>query len=368
VLQEPLITTIIPTYRRPKLLRRAIQSVLNQTYPHFLVCVYDNASGDETEAVVAEFAQRDPRVRYHCNSENIGLVGNFRCGTESVTTPFFNVLSDDDLAFPQFFENALTTLARYDEAILFAGATIWISPEGVRDVPIARWRDGVYQPPEGLFTIIRNGHPDFTGTMFRLEVLEKVGTLDPTVGNPFDVDFFCRCAALYPIAVSTTPCGVLFQHRESAGWIAADSGQYRADVVAGHWIKIADNIAALNQISAADRETAAKILMKRARGLIFRCACRAAIAGRSADAGQALSLLQNSFAVGGVGILPFAVNGLEFISKGLLGGAALNCVIEATRNLKAKLHRMRMTRDKRLAYESAVGRLMSSVQNSPQRG
>ena len=34
---KPLITTIIPTYRRPKLLQRAIKSVLNQTYPHFQV-------------------------------------------------------------------------------------------------------------------------------------------------------------------------------------------------------------------------------------------------------------------------------------------------------------------------------------------
>ena len=45
---QPLITTIIPTYQRPQLLRCAIQSVLDQTYANFQVCVYDNASGDET--------------------------------------------------------------------------------------------------------------------------------------------------------------------------------------------------------------------------------------------------------------------------------------------------------------------------------
>jgi glycosyltransferase involved in cell wall biosynthesis len=55
---KPLITTIIPTYRRPKLLRRAIKSVLNQTYLHFQVCVYDNASGDETAEVVSELAKK----------------------------------------------------------------------------------------------------------------------------------------------------------------------------------------------------------------------------------------------------------------------------------------------------------------------
>jgi len=55
---EPLITTIIPTHCRPTLLRRAIYSVLNQTYPHLQVCVYDNASGDETAFVVAEIAKK----------------------------------------------------------------------------------------------------------------------------------------------------------------------------------------------------------------------------------------------------------------------------------------------------------------------
>jgi|GEM_PF-4090006 len=99
---KPLITTIIPTYRRPKLLRRAISSVLNQTYPHFQVCVYDNASGDETASVVAELSKEDPRVKYHCHAENIGATENFIYGMEHVEIPFFTLLSDDDLIFPNF--------------------------------------------------------------------------------------------------------------------------------------------------------------------------------------------------------------------------------------------------------------------------
>ena len=80
---KPLITTIIPTYRRPKLLRRAIMSVLNQTSPHFQICVYDNASGDETAAVVAEFSKNDPRVKYHCHTENIGAIKRLVATEES---------------------------------------------------------------------------------------------------------------------------------------------------------------------------------------------------------------------------------------------------------------------------------------------
>jgi glycosyltransferase involved in cell wall biosynthesis len=54
---EPSVTTIIATYHRPKLLRRAIKSVLAQTYPHFQVFVYHNASGDETATVMRKLAK-----------------------------------------------------------------------------------------------------------------------------------------------------------------------------------------------------------------------------------------------------------------------------------------------------------------------
>ena len=68
---QPLITTIIPTYRRPKYLKKAIESILSQTYPHFQIWVCDNASGDETAEVVAEFSKKDPRVHYFCHEKNI---------------------------------------------------------------------------------------------------------------------------------------------------------------------------------------------------------------------------------------------------------------------------------------------------------
>ena len=85
----PIITTILPTFRRPRLLRRAIRSALNQTYPHLEVRVYDNASGDETPEVVAELARQDARVKYHCHPTNIGAARNFLYGMERVDTPFF---------------------------------------------------------------------------------------------------------------------------------------------------------------------------------------------------------------------------------------------------------------------------------------
>ena len=91
---KPLITAIIPTYRRPGLLQRAIHSVLAQNYGQLQVIVYDNASDDDTAAVVAALAREDPRVEYYCQPENVGPVANFAYGMEQVETPYFSMLSD----------------------------------------------------------------------------------------------------------------------------------------------------------------------------------------------------------------------------------------------------------------------------------
>ena len=212
---EALITTIIPTYRRPRLLRRAIESALAQTYPHLQVCVYDNASGDETASVVQEFARGDPRVHYHCQPENIGALRNFIYGAERVDTPFFSFLSDDDLLLPAFYETALTAFEKYPEAILSVTPTVLLDDKGsILKVPLAAWNPGLYRPPEGLRAMLKYAPVTWTGVLFRREVIERVGMLDEEVGDASDLDFEFRAAARFPVVVSRQP-GAIFSFRSS---------------------------------------------------------------------------------------------------------------------------------------------------------
>jgi len=234
---KPLITTAIPTYRRPRLLRRAIMSVLAQSYPHFQVCVYDNASGDDTENVVRELAAVDGRVKYFCHPQNIGAMPNFTFGMSRVETPFFSLLSDDDVLLPEFFEKALEGFAQNPEAIFSALATIHTDEAGrVTLVPLADWNDGVYRPPDGLLTMLEKGHPEWTAILFRRDVLEKVGTLDPETGAPADLDYELRIAARWPIVISREPGAIFVAHSASV------SAATRLENAWPAWQKINTNI------------------------------------------------------------------------------------------------------------------------------
>jgi GT2 family glycosyltransferase len=232
-----MITTVIPTYRRPKLLRRAILSVLAQSYPHFQVCVYDNASGDETEAAVRELAAADSRVKYFCHPKNIGAMPNFIFGMSRVETPFFSLLSDDDVLLPGFFEKALKGLNQHPQAMFSALATIQADEKGqVIQVPLAAWKDGVYPPPHGAVTMLEKQHPEWTAILFRSEVLKKVGTLDLEAGAPADLDYELRIAARWPIVISREAGAIFVLHRGSV------SATVRLESVWPAWQRIDRNV------------------------------------------------------------------------------------------------------------------------------
>ncbi len=211
-MKSPLITTIIPTYRRPNRLKNAIQSVLNQTYPHFQVWIYDNASQDDTAAVVAQFCQADHRVKYHCHENNVGPARNFEYGLSKVETPFFSFLSDDDYLIPEFYETALEGLERYPDAGFFSGAVIDVNENHkIIDVVLTRWNDCEYYPcPQGFLEIIGK-YSNWIGTLFRKDVIQKNGSIDCRL-KTIDIDYVLRAAQHFPFIISKKPVAVFVQH------------------------------------------------------------------------------------------------------------------------------------------------------------
>jgi glycosyltransferase involved in cell wall biosynthesis len=260
--RPPRITTIIPTYRRPELLRRAIRSVLAQTVPDFQLCVYDNASGDETAAVVAEFARGDPRVRYYCQPRNIGPWPNFVFAIERVETPFFSLLSDDDVVLPDFYRVALDGFERHPEAVMSATAAIAMDDKGrVKALHLEGWQPGLYEPPQGLLAMLRHRHPAWTGALLRRGIVQDAGGLDLDTGSAADLDLELRIAARFPIVVSLEPCAIWVIHPGS--WTT------RQTLDAQAWIKLIQNIGGDAALPADTRSWAVSMARRKFRDTVF---------------------------------------------------------------------------------------------------
>jgi glycosyltransferase involved in cell wall biosynthesis len=211
VSSSPQITAIICTYRRPYWLQRAILSILNQTYGNFQICVYDNASGDETADIVAELARQDARIRYIRRPQNIGLLANYADAMQQVKTPFFAFLGDDDVILPNFYETALQAMAEHPAAMFFASSFLDLSLTG-RRVYGHQFADQTFLPPAAMFQFIEsNKAPNLHGTLLRREVIGSRAEFG-TVHSWADVDFLLQVAACYPVLTSATECVLITSH------------------------------------------------------------------------------------------------------------------------------------------------------------
>lgn len=257
-MNDPQVSIIIPTFRRPALLKRALKSALEQTYSNCKVQIYDNASGDETAEVVAEFAKNDPRVSYHCHAENIGMLGNYQYAFSKIDTPYFSFLSDDDILFPWYLETVLEGFKQYPEAAFSASSALIISNDAqVQAVPLSRWsREGVYNPPSGFLEMIEK-YPIPTCILFSQKVLEDAKKIDTQNAILWDCDFLLRLSSHFSFFISKKPCGILVSHDES----------FAASANLNSWMngysRLIQRIEELSLISQETRITATVALTKR---------------------------------------------------------------------------------------------------------
>ncbi|MCB1960190.1 MAG: glycosyltransferase, partial [Rhodocyclaceae bacterium] len=121
---------IVPTYNYGRFLDDCLGSVAAQTYTDFTVLVIDNASVDDTQAVVERWVARDPRIRYVRNDVNIGLGNSLLKAYGLLNTPLMMVLSADDYLRPAYLEHTAGALARHPQCVMAYSA--W---EIVFDIP-----------------------------------------------------------------------------------------------------------------------------------------------------------------------------------------------------------------------------------------
>ncbi len=285
-----MITVIIPTYRRPQLLARAIRSVLAQTDQRFEVWVYDNASGDETAGVVAALATKDRRVHYQARQTNIGVHANINGALEQVATPYFTVLSDDDLLLPSLFERAMAAYARYPDAMFVASPVILVDPQGrVLRVDGSRWPAGLHRPPVGLQGMVEVGHFIWTGILFRRELVQRIGVLDAAIGSSSDLDFQLRIAAHCPFATVSEPGAVFFWHPASPS----------SHPALGHfwptWRRIIEKIRADEGVPHNVRDAVVGRIDRRLRRMIVLVSLYASTRGRWDDAAGAAEVLRSRY-------------------------------------------------------------------------
>jgi glycosyltransferase involved in cell wall biosynthesis len=109
----PLVSVIIPTYNRAYVVKRTIDSILNQTFPDFEIIVVDDGSKDDTKEVINSYI--DNRIKYIYKS-NGGVSSARNVGLKNATGGFICFLDSDDFwpeNFLQVMSDKLTANSEY---------------------------------------------------------------------------------------------------------------------------------------------------------------------------------------------------------------------------------------------------------------
>jgi len=115
MLSKPEISVIIPTYNRAELLKKAISSVLNQTFEDLELIIVDEASTDNTSEVVKDFMEGDNRIkylRYKTNSGKPSIARNR--GIAAAEGEYLAFLDSDDEWLPKKLEMQIKMAKNFD--------------------------------------------------------------------------------------------------------------------------------------------------------------------------------------------------------------------------------------------------------------
>jgi hypothetical protein len=186
---EPRVTVVIPTYNAAHWLPKAVDSVLAQQFRSFELLVLDNASTDDTPAVMRRYG--DPRVDYRRNRTNLGFAGNVHRGCREARGEFVIVIGADDRLLPDFLTAAVAFLDAEPKVSMVHGPAVWIDAQGRRFGGTGHQWSRITPGHLAMLGAFGDGFC-FSTMLMRTAAIRATGTFDESWRETIDLWLFLR--------------------------------------------------------------------------------------------------------------------------------------------------------------------------------
>lgn len=213
------VSIIIPTYNRSAKLKKSIESVLQQSYTNFELLIVDDASTDDTQAMVEAIS--DERIRYIKQTVNGGASAARNEGVRQADAPLIAFQDSDDIWKPEKLEKQMVYWQQHPEyAMVYCAYKKYIDGQEIV-VPNANWRGSL----EGkLFSWLAQRNSIGAPTMLmKRECFLYAGGFDTDLRALEDWDFALRFSAKYAIGYVDEP---LVDSYDSLGGISSGVSAY----------------------------------------------------------------------------------------------------------------------------------------------
>ncbi len=212
---RPLISLVVPVYNAKRSeLEACFDSVLDQTYPNFELCLVDDCStSKETLEVLLEYKNLDKRIKvsYHKKNEHISKTTND--GIALATGEFIALLDNDDVLAPNALYEMVKKLNENDKLDFIYSDEDKLTEDGLRR------HDPFFKPDWSVDTfnsLMYTCH----FSLFRKSLVDKIGGFTVGLDGAQDYDFVMRFTELTK-NIAHIP-KMLYHWRERVGSIAND--------------------------------------------------------------------------------------------------------------------------------------------------
>ena len=184
---RPTVSVAMPVYNTAEnLLRQAIESVLVQGYPHWELCIADDAStAPHVRAVLEEYMQRDPRIKVAFREENGHISAASNSALALATGEYVALLDHDDELARHALYFAVEAINQNPSAQILYSDEDKIDEQGNR-------KDPHFKPDWNPDLFFSQNYVSHLG-VYRRELLQRAGGFRIGVEGSQDQDLLLRC-------------------------------------------------------------------------------------------------------------------------------------------------------------------------------
>lgn len=209
----PIVSIVVPTFRRYELLLEALESVRGQTFQDFLCVVVDDHSGDGGKTKRTVESVGDPRFLCHSLPTKHGPAGARNAAMPFCTGPYVSFLDSDDLMLPRKLESQIDLLENDPElAMAYSDEHVLLNSGAMRER--VHWSKIGHDLPSGY--IAREFFQDsFVGTMtvtVRKSVFESMDGFDTNMTWNEDDDLWFRIMMKHRVVACDYVAGIRRLH------------------------------------------------------------------------------------------------------------------------------------------------------------
>ncbi|UJL45810.1 glycosyltransferase family 2 protein [Virgibacillus sp. NKC19-16] len=206
-------SVIIPLYNKEKHIKRALDSLLQQTHQEFEVIVVDDGSTDSSykEAI----SVNDPRIKV-LRKNNGGVSAARNYGIKQSTFDFIGFLDADDEWKPSFLESVSKLINKYPEAGAYATSYEFKKDKKIKraniNIELADGKSGVVDYFKGT---LKDPLISASSVVIKKSVFHDVGFFSRELTRGEDLEMWCRIAFKYHIVFFNEVLSTYFQDADN---------------------------------------------------------------------------------------------------------------------------------------------------------